>query len=131
LAIENKICLQYNCIVKNKRRQKNMIDWHHLFGWTLTDYFTGSNYRVDLEKDLSVKPQFLDVMIIEESFGTQLTEIPDGFENLSKHNLLSYKSLRETLDTLVIAELLSYYVNYRKLLNPKKWSKLPLDDFRL
>jgi len=36
-----------------------MIDWHHLFGWTLTDYFRNSNYQVNLEKDLSIKPQQL------------------------------------------------------------------------
>ena len=108
-----------------------MIDWHHLFGWTLMDYFTGSNYHVDLEKDLSVKPQLLDVVIIEKSTGSALSELPDGLENLSKHNLLTYKSLHETLDTLVIAELLSYYVNYRKLLSPKAWEDLSLSDFRL
>ena len=108
-----------------------MIDWHHLFGWTLMDYFTGSNYSVDLEKDLSVKPQLLDVVIIEKSTGSPLSELPDGLENLSKHNLLTYKSLHETLDTLVIAELLSHYVNYRKLLSPKAWEDLSLSDFRL
>ncbi len=108
-----------------------MIDWHHLFGWTLMDYFTNSNYRIELEKDLSTKPQFLDVVIIEESTGSPPTQLPDGLENLSKHNLLTYKSLQEALDTLVIAELLGYYINYRKLLNPKEWDNLPLSDFRL
>jgi len=108
-----------------------MIDWHHLFGWSLMDYFTGSNYSVDLEKDLSVKPQLLDVVIIEKSTGSPLSELPDGLENLSQHNLLSYKSLHETLDTLVIAELLSYYVNYRKLLSPEAWEDLSLSEFQL
>ncbi|HEC85026.1 MAG: hypothetical protein DRR08_13445 [Candidatus Parabeggiatoa sp. nov. 2] len=108
-----------------------MIDWHHLFEWTLVDYFTGSNYRVDLEKDISVKPQRLDVLLIEKSTGTLLTEVPDGLENLSRHNLLTYKSLRETLDTLVIYELVSYYVNYRKLLDHKKWDELPNSEFQL
>jgi len=89
-----------------------IVDWHHLFGWTLTDYFSDSNYKVELEKDLSVKPQLVDVVIIEKSSGSQPIELPDGLENLSQHNLLTYKSLRESLDTLVIAELLSYYVNY-------------------
>ncbi len=108
-----------------------MIDWHHLFGWTLMDYFTGSNYRVELEKDLSVKPQLLDIVIIEKATGTTLTDLPDGLENLSEHNLLTYKSLRETLDTLVIYELVCYYVNYRKLLDHKKWHELPQSEFQL
>ncbi len=108
-----------------------VINWHHLFGWTLTDYFTGSSYSVDLEKELSVKPQLLDVIIIEKSSGSPLTEPPDGLEHLSRHNLLTYKSLRETLDTLVITELLGHYVNYRKRLDHKNWNKLPLSEFQL
>ncbi|MCP4697143.1 MAG: hypothetical protein GY862_09880 [Gammaproteobacteria bacterium] len=107
------------------------INWHHLFGWTLTDYFFGTSYSVDLEKELSVKPQLLDVIIIENSSGLPLTEPPDGLEHLSRHNLLTYKSLRETLDTLVIMELLGHYVNYRKLLDPNNWNKLPLSEFQL
>ena len=83
------------------------------------DYFTGSNYKVDMEKDLSVKPQLLDVIIIEKLTGTPLTEYLDGLENLSQHNLLTYKSLHQTLTTLVIAELLGHYVNYRKSLDYK------------
>lgn len=108
-----------------------MIDWHHLFGWTLMDYFRDSNYQVDLEKDLSVKPQLLDVIIIEKSTGASLIEYPDGLENLSQHNLLTYKSKQETLTTLVIAELLGHYTNYRKLLNPQNWESLPDTDFQL
>lgn len=43
-----------------------MIDWHRLFGLTLTGYFTNSCYRVELEKDLSIKQQLLDILIIEQ-----------------------------------------------------------------
>jgi len=59
-----------------------MIDWHHLFGWTLTDYFRNSNYRVDLEKDVSKKPQRLDVIIIEESLA--LLELFGHYVNYRK-----------------------------------------------
>jgi len=31
------------------------INWHRLFGLTLMDLFTGSNYQVELEKELSLK----------------------------------------------------------------------------
>jgi hypothetical protein len=34
-----------------------MIDWHRLFGLALYDFFTGSPYVVELEKDLSMKRQ--------------------------------------------------------------------------
>jgi len=35
-------------------------DWHRLFGLVLTDFFTGSPFIVELEKDLSIKAQFLE-----------------------------------------------------------------------
>ncbi|OQX02832.1 MAG: hypothetical protein BWK80_57070 [Desulfobacteraceae bacterium IS3] len=75
-----------------------MMEWHRLFGLTLTDYFTGSSYAVELEKDLSLKQQFLDVVIVEKKNGALPPELPDGFENLGVHNLITYKSLRESLD---------------------------------
>ncbi|HDN25721.1 MAG TPA: hypothetical protein ENG03_01230 [Thioploca sp.] len=108
-----------------------MIDWHNLFGWTLTDYFRNSNYRVDFEKYLSIKPQRLDVVIVKKSDGQPIQELPDGLEDLSEHNLLSYKSLQEPMDTLAILELFGHYINYRKLLDIYKWQDLPLDAFRL
>ncbi|OQY57843.1 MAG: hypothetical protein B6245_14935 [Desulfobacteraceae bacterium 4572_88] len=67
--------------------------WHRLFGLTLTDFFSDSSYTVEVEKDLSLKQQYLDVIVIrktEESLSED--EIPDGFENLKAHNLITYKS---------------------------------------
>jgi hypothetical protein len=52
-------------------------DWHKLFGITLTDFFTGTAYTVELEKDLSLKKQFLDVVIIEKKEGKMPDELPD------------------------------------------------------
>lgn len=46
-----------------------MIHWHRLFGMTLTDFFTDTAYTVELEKDLSLKQQQLDVVIIEKGEG--------------------------------------------------------------
>ncbi|MFP4310055.1 MAG: hypothetical protein ACLFQQ_22815 [Desulfococcaceae bacterium] len=46
-----------------------MIPWHRLFGLTLTDFFLNSAYEVELEKDLSLKQQLLDVVIIEKKGG--------------------------------------------------------------
>lgn len=97
-----------------------MIDWHRLFGITLTDFFTDTHYRVELEKDLSLKQQFLDVVIIEQS-GLEVSgmELPEGLEALSEYNLLTYKSLREPLDAWALDELIGHYVNYRKQISPE------------
>jgi len=75
------------------------INWHRLFGLTLTDFFTDSNYQVGLEKELSLKKQYLDVVIIEKATGNPIEKWPDGLENLAQPNLLTYKSLREPCNT--------------------------------
>ncbi|MDM8535426.1 hypothetical protein QUF70_01595 [Desulfobacterales bacterium HSG17] len=105
-------------------------DWHRLFGITLTDFFTDTKYTVELEKDLSLKKQFLDVVIIEKKDGTPVHDIPDGLENLEKHNLLSYKSHQESFDDWSADELTGHYVNYRKQVSPSMKKLLPKDDFK-
>lgn len=113
----------------------NQTDWHRLFGITLVDYFTSSNYRVELEKDLSIQQQFLDVIIIEKAQGQVLDELPDGFDNLRKYNLLTYKSHHEPLNPWTLDELVGHYADYRKQESlPKKNNKktlLPERDFQL
>ena len=84
-----------------------MLAWHRLFGLTMTDYFTGSAYRIELEKDLSSKQQLLDVY------------------------LMTYKSLRQPLDAWALDELVGHYVNYRKQSSPSLEELLPVEDFRL
>ena len=95
-----------------------MINWHRLFGLALIDFFSNSPYEVELEKDLSLKQQFLDIVIIKKNQNTFLRALPDGLENLSRYNLLSYKSLREPFDDWALKELTGHYVNYRKQISP-------------
>lgn len=83
-----------------------MLNWHRLFGIGLIDLFTGTSYTVELERDLSLKQQFLDIIIIEQTEGELPTHLPEGLEPLAKHNLLTYKSLRESLDSWTIDELI-------------------------
>ncbi len=53
------------------------------------DWFTNSNYQVELEKELSLKKQYLDVVIIKKTTGNPLSTLPVGLEQLTKHNLLT------------------------------------------
>ena len=108
-----------------------LTDWHHLFGMTLTDYFSDTSYKVELEKELSLKKQRLDVVIIDEREGKPPDELPDGFDNLLAHNLLSYKSLREPFDDWSADELIGHFVNYRKQISPSLDKLIPKVDFRL
>ncbi len=108
-----------------------MTEWHRLFGLILIDYFTGSSYAVELEKDLSLKRQFVDVIIIEQATGEPLEEVPDGLEDLGRHNVLSFKSFQEPFSAWACDELLGHYVNYRKQVSPSMDDLLPESEFRL
>jgi hypothetical protein len=44
---------------------------------------------VELEKELSLKKQYLDIVIMRRTRGKPLKEIPVGLENLTEHNLLT------------------------------------------
>ncbi|MDI6794171.1 MAG: hypothetical protein QME81_15140 [bacterium] len=108
-----------------------MIDWHRLLGLTLTDFFTDSPFVVEMEKDLSLKQQVLDVVILRKQPGEFSGRLPDGLDDLAEHNLLSYKSMREPLDDWILKELAAHYVNYRKQISPSLKKLLPEDQFRL
>ena len=108
-----------------------MIYWHRLFGLALTDFFADSPYIVELEKDLSLRQQFLDVVILKKHPGTFTGPLPDGLDNLAEHNLLSYKSFQEPLDDWTLDELLGHFVNYRKQVSPARSTLLPKIAFRL
>jgi hypothetical protein len=108
-----------------------LTDWHHLFGITLTDYFSGTAYTVELEADLSLKKQLLDIVIIDMQEGEPPDTLPDGLENLTVHNLLSYKSVHEPFDRWAADELIGHYVNFRKQNSPSLKNLLPESDFRL
>ena len=56
------------------------------------DYFSNRGFWMELEKDISLKRQYLDVVIVEHKYEeTNLSWICDGFDNLSSHNLLQLK----------------------------------------
>jgi hypothetical protein len=106
-------------------------DWHRLFGLLLTDFFTGSPFVVEVERDLSQQQQLLDVVIVRRRRGKVADALPDGLGDLAEHNLITFKSHREALDDWAMRELLGYYVAYRKLVSPSPSDLLPADRFRL
>ncbi len=116
-------------------KESLMVPWHRLFGLALTDLFHDTSFRVELEKDLSLRQQFLDVAVIavealEEAFVAPDSP-PDGLDDLGRHNLLTFKSLREPLDAWALDEFLGHFVNYRKQCSSPGEPLAPLEDFRL
>src|SRR5436309_407791 len=106
-------------------------DWHRLFGLLLIDFFSGSPFVVDVERDLSQQQQLLDVVILRRLRGRFRGPLPDGLGDLAEHNLVTFKSLREALDDWAVRELIAHYVAYRKLVSPSPSDLLPADRFRL
>jgi hypothetical protein len=110
---------------------KGQLDWHRLFGLILTDFFSGSPFHVELERDLCLKKQLLDVIILRRDEGVFHERLPDGLDNLARFNLITFKSYREPLDDWALKELTGHYVNYRKQVSPPRAEYLPEDQFRL
>src|SRR5438477_8320179 len=106
-------------------------DWHRLFGLLLTDFFSGSPFAVEVERDLSVQQQRLDVTIVRRGRGRFVGKLPDGLEGLRPHNLLTFKSHHEALDGWAMKELVGLDVAYRKLVSPSPSELLPDDQFGL
>jgi hypothetical protein len=107
--------------------------WHRLFAAAWQDFFRGTPVTVEAEKDLSVKKQLLDVLLIRKEPGPLLYPPPDGFEDLAPYNLVSFKSHREKLSAWTLQELMGHYVNLRKQDSPSmdEPDLLPAEDFRL
>jgi hypothetical protein len=106
-------------------------DWHRLFGLLLTDFFSGSPFSVEVERDLSEQQQFLDVVILRRGRGRFVGRLPDGLDGLAEHNLITFKSHREALDVWAMKELVGHYVAYRKLVSPSPARLYSEDRFRL
>jgi hypothetical protein len=96
----------------------------------LTDFFTGTSFTVELEKDLSLKKQLLDVVILRKE-GSLDRRLPDGLDNLSIHNLITFESHQEALDDGALKERTGHYVNYRKQVSPSPQELLSEEQFRL
>jgi hypothetical protein len=105
--------------------------WHRLFGLLLTDHLRGSPFTVELEKDLSHRQQLLDVVVVRRVEGAMNRAMPDGLQDLANHNLISFKSFRESFDDWTLKELTGHYVNYRKQASQPRQELLPEAEFRL
>jgi hypothetical protein len=104
---------------------------HRLFGLSWIDFFQGTPIIVETELDLSLKQQLLDLVLIRREPGPLPRPLPDGFEELAAHNLVTFKSHQEALDCWPLWELVGHFVNYRKQASPSMQDLLLEDDFRL
>jgi len=101
------------------------MDWHCLFGLILTDHLSGTPFIVELEKDLSFKKQYLDVVILRKTAGVVPFRLPDGLDDLVDHNLITFKSHHEAFDAWAVKEVMAHFVNYRKQVSPSLDELIP------
>ncbi|MFO0926004.1 MAG: hypothetical protein U0736_03070 [Gemmataceae bacterium] len=105
--------------------------WHRLFGLCWSDLCEGTALDVSTETDLSVRQQFVDLLLTRRGPGPLPDPLPDGFDDLAAHNVVTFKSYQEALDGWALCELVSHYVNTRKQRSPSLKQLLPEADFRL
>jgi hypothetical protein len=104
---------------------------HRLFGLSWIYFFHDTGVEVEMEMDLSLKKQFLDLVIIRKGLVQILRPLPDGFDDLGTYNLLTFKSYQEALDAWALCELIGHYVNCRKQFSASRDDLLSEGDFRL
>jgi hypothetical protein len=104
--------------------------FHRLFGLSWIDFFDGTDVEVVTEIDLSIKEQFLDLVLIRKGTSPLPRPLPDGFE-LAMYNLITFKSFQESLDSWALEELIGHYVNYRKQSSPSLQKLNAEADYRL
>jgi hypothetical protein len=97
------------------------------------DFFRGLPVTVEAEKDLSIKKQLLDVLVIRKDASVLNCRLPDGFEEFTTYTLITFKSYQEKLSAWTLKELLGHYVNLRKQVSPSmdEDQLLPEEEFRL
>jgi hypothetical protein len=81
---------------------------HRLFELSWIDFFHDIAIAVETEMDLSLKKQFLDLVLIRKEPGPIPRRLPDGFEDLATHNLVSFKSHQEAFDAWALWELIGH-----------------------
>jgi hypothetical protein len=108
-----------------------MEDWHHYFELSWKDFFRDTAVEVEAEKDLSEQQQFLDLLLVRPEGGPLPPRpLPDGFDDLGRFNLITFKSHQEALDGEAMDELVGHSMRLRKLVSPNAKNLLPLTDFR-
>jgi hypothetical protein len=80
-----------------------------------------------------VQKQQLDLLLIRKESGPLGCRLPDGFEDLATHNLVTFKSHQDKLSDWALKELVGHYVSHRKQVSPAvdEDKLLPEEEFRL
>src|SRR4051794_2090522 len=76
------------------------------------------------------RTQVLDVVVLRKFPGVVPFRLPDGFDDMVDHNLVSFKSFWQAFNAWAMKELLAHAVNYRKQISPSLKDLIPEDRIR-
>ncbi len=107
------------------------IDWHDLFGVVIANQIRGLPYTLEIDYNVARSDQRIDLLLKKNIPAAPAPILPDGFENLQEHNLLSFKSFQEPMDAYAIFELCCYGFLYMKMITEKGKEKWPLPNLGL
>jgi hypothetical protein len=98
--------------------------WHELFGLLCADFLTDTPFGVRAEWDPCLKARLLRLAIVRTSEAPFAGRLPDGLDNLARHNLFIFRSFQEVLDPWALNELLAHFVEYRKQVSRSRYDLL-------
>ncbi len=107
-----------------------MFQWHRYLGIVLEDFYSNSAVEVVLEKDLSKRQKFLDIVLL---LGGELPWpqdiCPDGLEPdaMRPHTLLSFKSHQDALNRDSVEHLIACTSDYRYQAQAEKRAEMDPD----
>jgi hypothetical protein len=99
--------------------KSSVLRWHRLVGLILSPLFDLLGYLTQVEIDLSMKEQFLDIVVVRRGDKpTDFSRLPkvywEAFGELNLHNLISFKSYSESFNAESLEEFFGHLTNYRK-----------------
>ena len=103
----------------NQAESSDNVNWHRLWGLMVSSVFEELGCETTVEMDLSMKSQFLDMVVVTRDRPPRYDRLPpayyEGFENLNEHNLISFKSFHESFNRTALEEFYGHFTNYRKM----------------
>ncbi len=108
--------------IEENPEKTDRTDWHRLWGLMMLPLFEKLDCETVVEMDLSAKVQRLDMVTVTADpenipYHRLEADYYEGFENLNRHNLISFKSFREVFGMSAVEELYGHFTNYRKMKN--------------
>ena len=104
--------------VMKRNQPPKYIDWHNIFGRILKHRWTPLGLKVMTEYEVVKHPLKIDIVVIRQPkrlSAEKQIQLPDGIRDaLREHNLVDFKSIRETYGVQELKKLDAYATHYER-----------------